>query len=276
VAANLRIIYDNATARGTLSASTTAGSLAASNLLTDIKSEVWRSTATTATLTLTWTNSEFVSCVALPFCNLSSAATLRVRGYTNVADATPAIDTGAQYACPATFGQVNWGQQFLGANSYAYGGGTYGVIWFASTSVKKLVIDIADTTNVQGYIEASKLITGTYWTPTNNVEYGAELTVADTSTHERSDAGDLRTDRGTLHKVLSLDLTMLTSVDRNGLWNIMRGNGMSRPVFLSMTPLSDDPTEEQIYQVYGKLSKQGSVRYQFINQFTTSLEIEEV
>jgi hypothetical protein len=274
--ANLRIVYDNAALRSTLTASTTAGSLAASNLMSDIKSEVWRSTSTSATLTLTWTSAEYVSCVALPFCNLTTAATIRVRGYTNTGDATPAIDTGAQSASPTTLGQINWGQQFLGVNSYAYGGGTYAVIWFASTAVKKLVIDLVDTSNTQGYVEAAKLITGAYWTPANNADYGVELTVADSSTHERSDAGDLRTDRGTLHKVLNLDLTMLTSVDRNALWSIYRGNGLSRPIFLSLTPLSDDVVEEQIYQVYGKLSKQGSIRYQFINQFSSTIEIEEI
>lgn len=83
----LRIVYDNAIDRSTLSASSTAGSLASSNLLTDNKSEVWRSTGTTARLTATWSVAELIACVAMPYCNLSSTATMRVR-LTSEAQAT--------------------------------------------------------------------------------------------------------------------------------------------------------------------------------------------
>ena len=72
----MRIVADNAADRSTLIASSTAGLLAASNLLTDIKSEVWRSTGTSATLTMSWPVAELVGMVALPFCSLLSLVSL--------------------------------------------------------------------------------------------------------------------------------------------------------------------------------------------------------
>lgn len=273
---NLRIVYDNVADNATLAASSTAGSLIVDNLKTDIKSEIWRSTGTSATITLTWSPGEIIGMLAMPFCSLTAAATFRVRAYITAADALPAVDTGVQMACPGTpFGEWEWGMVPLGVNAYSYGGGTYGVIWFPASAYEKIVLDIDDSSNPLGYIEASRIVAGAYWSPVNNTEYGAEITLVDTSKQERSDAGDLKTDRGTLHKVLSFDLSLMPSTDRNALWNILRGNGMYSPIYVSLTPESTDSTEEQIFQVYGKLSKQSPIRYQFINQFNTSVEIEE-
>lgn len=276
--ANLRVVYENAADSATLSASTTAGSLAASNLLTDIKSEVWRSTGPTATLTATWAAGELVGMVAFPFCSLSSGATIRVRAYTNMADATPVLDTGVQMAAEAPpFDVWGWGSEPLGVNAYAYGGAAYGCVWLNTiVAVKKIVIDIDDSSNPLGYIECSRLVTGSYWEPVYNAEYGVEVGAGDLSKHERSDAGDLRTDRGAIYKTMSLDLNYMPAADRNAMWRILRGNGMSRPVYLSLVPKAQDAFEEQMFQIYGKLSRTSAMKYQFMNQYSSTLEIEEI
>lgn len=274
---NMRVVYDNAADRATITASTTAGGLVPSNLQTTPKSEVWRSTSPIATLTLTWPTQELISAICVPFSSLTSAATFRVRAYTYTTDTEPVLDTGVQMACAGnTFDEVGWGSTPLGVNGYAYGSSSYGTIWFEVGAYQKIVLDIDDNSNPLGYVEAGRIVAGTHWSPVINVEYGVQATVVDTSKQERSDAGDLRTDRGTQHKVVSFDLSLMPSVDRNSLWNILRGSGSHTPVFMSLTPSSDDSIEEQIFQVYGKISRQAAIKYQFANQFSTSLEIEEV
>ena len=106
--ANLRIVYDNAANRATVAASTTAGTLTASNLLTDIKSQVWRSIGTSATLTLEWDDAEMVGMVSLPFASLTSEATIQVLGYLYTTDSNPLFDTGEQFACPSAFGTFDY------------------------------------------------------------------------------------------------------------------------------------------------------------------------
>lgn len=76
---NMRIVYDNVVSRAVLAASSTAGALAVANLQADDKSSVWRAMGTTARLTATWSAAEPIAAVALPFCNLSPTATMRVR-----------------------------------------------------------------------------------------------------------------------------------------------------------------------------------------------------
>lgn len=271
------MVYDNAADRATVSVSSAAGSLGAANLLTDTKSEVWRSTSTSATLTINFDEQEIVGVVALAFCSLTSTSTIRVRGYELAGDASPAFDTGSVLACAyAPLALWDWGTEALGVNAYSYGGGTYGVVWFEQMAVEKLVVDIADTANPLGYVEASRLITGSYWSPENNCEYGATVNYADMSKHERTEAGDLRTERGARYKQISINLTFMPAADRARLWDIVRGNGISKPIFFSLTPESDDPVEEQTFQLYGKLSKAAATSYQFINQFSAPLELEEV
>lgn len=272
--ANLRVVYNNSVDRATLSATAGVGTLVAANLLTDIKSEVWRTGGAFGSITLTWTNSEVIGCVALPFCSLSPTAVMRVSGFAELSDTVPIIDTGTILACPVGIGAWDWGTTALGVNSFAYAGASYAVAWFGQKSVKKLVIDILD--EGKPYFEVSRVVAGAYWTPLNNAEYGVQLTMMDTSKHERSDAGDLRTERGLMYKKISLDLSLMPAEDRNVIWNISRINGMTKPLFLSLTPEVSDTVEEQTFSLYGKLSQQSSLRYQFANQFNTSIELEEI
>jgi hypothetical protein len=278
MANNLRIVYDNAGDRASIAASSTAGALVASNLQNDIKSQIWRSVGTTATLTLTWPNgSEMVGVVTLPFNNFTSTATIQVQGYTNIGDSTPLFDTGAQYACPSSLGDFVWGSLPLGVNAYSFGGGSYATIWFPIATVRKLVVTLVDASNTDGYLEAARLVTGSYWEPTYSAQYGAEMSANDTSKHERSDSGDLHTDRGPQYRSLTVDIQYMPTTDRNQMWRIALGNGMGYPVYFSLTPEnSDDTTGEQIFQLYGKLSKSSSIKYQFYNQFNSTIELEEI
>lgn len=272
----LRIVYNNAANRGTVTASSTAGSLVASNLLTDSKADTWRATGTSATITITFPTAELVSMVAFPFCNLTSSGTFRAQCYTNVADASPVLDTGTVLAAaPTPLGMWDWGNVPMGVNSYSYGGASYGVIWFATQSVKKVVLTVSDSTNPSGYIEASRLVMGAYWSPENDAELSPQWIPVENSNHERSDAGDLRTDIGTLNKKLQLTLPVMTAADRNTMMNILRGNGMSRPIYLSLFPQDDDSSSEQAFQVYGKLAQQTGVTLSNWNLYSTTIEIEE-
>ncbi|WP_170298783.1 phage head spike fiber domain-containing protein [Massilia eburnea] len=98
----MRIVYDNAVSRAVLAASSTAGVLAVGNLQADDKASVWRATGKAARLTATWANAESIGAVALPFCNLSPSATMRVR-VSKEASATNLL------SYPSNFDRSPWG-----------------------------------------------------------------------------------------------------------------------------------------------------------------------
>lgn len=272
----LRVVYNNAANRGTVTASSTAGTLVASNLLTDSKADTWRATGTSATITVVFTTAEIVNSIITPFANYTSGATFRVKYYTNAADVSSIYDSTALSACaPVPLGLWEWGSVPLGVNAYSYGGASYGRLFTPTHTVKKIEITITDTGNPSGYIEASRLVVGSYWEPNNDAELSPQWIPVEDSTHERSDAGDLRTDIGTLNKKLQITLPVMDATDRNAMMNVLRGNGMSRPIFLSLFPDDEDSTKEQHFQVYGKLAQQTGITLANWNLYSTTIEIEE-
>lgn len=272
----LRIIYDNALARASsLVASSEAGALVAAQLKTDIKSAVWRSVGTTASLTLQFPNTETFSGVALPYSNMDSNTTMRVRVYTNVADTTPVFDTGVLPAVCYSALAV-WGfAQPLGVNSFAYGGATCPRLWFSEQSGKKVLIDLVDTGNASGYLEAGRLCLGRYWSPLDGADFGASVLPQDTTVNYRSAAGDLLSDRGTKSRKIPIQLSYMVESDRAQLMDILLGNGMSQPMLFSLFPDQGGALEHH-HMLYGKLSALSAVAIASALRYSSPVEIEEV
>jgi hypothetical protein len=270
---NLRIVSDNAAERATLTASTTAGALVATNLQTATKSDVWRATGTSATLTLTWSAAELASCVAL-LGNFSPTATIRVRGYSDSAGTTLVLDTGAQLACPAPAMRLRGWSAAQAASAYAFGGGAYGRIWFAQTSVQRLVIDLVDTNNLQGYVEAAWAVVGPYWSPVYNAS-AASLEPVDTTELYRTDAGDPGASAGYIFRRVPINLSAMPSADRATFVGLLR-NSRAYPILVSVFPESADLALERDNMIYGHRSKDSSVAIQYAAAYSTTIEIEEV
>lgn len=279
---NLRILYDNvADDCSSIAADTTSGTLVAANLLTDIKTEVHRSTSTTVRYTLEWSSLQTLNMVVLPFCNLTSTATIRARLYTNTSDvvgvATPAVDSGTVLACAyAPLGAWAWGAAPLGVNAFSYGGAAYGRVYFTAAQGRKLVVDVVDVDNTAGYIDAARFVTGHYWSPDKNAAYGPSIAPKSNTQGRRTDSGDLRTERRPQHRVLKLELEYIADEDdRATVYDILAGNGRTRPVFVSLFPENANPRREQAHQVYGKLEDSAMSAPRF-GVFAAPLAIEEI
>lgn len=276
---NLRIVGDNCADRGELVASSQVSTtLGVNNLLTDVKNAVWRSTGTSATVTVTWSSNETMQMVALPWCNLTGTATIRARLYTNTSDvvgvASPVADTGTVTAVRKVQASVRGLP--LGVNSFAYGGGQYAVAWFGLPSLgRKLVVDLVDTSNAAGYLEAARLVAGAYWEAAINPQVGASVEFIELSRHERTDAGSLVTERGARARKITMDLAKMPATDRDALWDIVRGNGMGVSLFASMMPASSDTGAEALWQVYGRFGSSIPVAFAEWNAFAAQLVIEE-
>jgi len=274
---NLRIVRTNDSDIGTLSATEEAGSLVVENLQTDIKTEAWRSTTKFPSITATFSPAIDASMVVLAFSNLSSTATMTVKGYTLVGDGSPAFNTGAVSCCPSgPLSDLDWGVDASGINSVSIGGGVYGAVWFTSASVEKIVIDISDTNNADSYIEAGKLVIGDHWEADCNADYGARLIFDDRSRTIRSDSGNLVTERGTRNKRIAMDLSFMAQADRNQVIDLLVNNGISRPFYISLFPEDADSKLEQSYQLYAKMSEVSPLVNSFYTRDATQLEVQEV
>ena len=275
---NIRILYQNQAKRAaSVSSSSVAGSLVAANLLTDIKTQITRSTATAVQYTLTWTSAVALNMVGLAFTNLSSLSTIRAQVFSETADVVANTDSGTVSACAyAPLGQFSWGATPLGVNAYRFGGASYGRVYFPGTSGKKLVIDVNDATNASGFIECGCLITGAYWSPEANPEYGAELSVQYGANHIESEAGDLRTPNKAKRRAMDLSLQWLrTPADQLHMHEIMM-QGMGTPLWVSLFPEDENPVLEQRHQMYCKLEGDTSMSHPRYGQFAAPLRVREI
>ena len=310
---NLRVIYNNLADLPTTSITASSAQFATpvSNLKKDQKGLVWRSAANalasataTAVLTVDLGSAQSIGGIILPYTNLnSSTAAIEVRGYST--PATVAINplTGAvtftggtavtgyvysQVCSPwNTLGLSAWGTNPATANTYAYGGGTCARVWLSAAvqalSAQYLYITITDTYSsalAGRYIEASRLIIGKYWSPKYNTGYGMTTSQQDLSTHERTESGDLTTQRGPRFSKLNFDLNFLDQSDRKELTRIMLGNGLPKPMFVSLFPnngtSSADAEMERAHQLYSKLMQVPGISYSMLDTYSTQLELEEV
>ena len=272
---NLRIIHANyADQATTLTASTTSGSLAASYVQTDLKGQAHRSTTTFVSYTLKWTGGVSIGAVALPATNLTSAAAMRVRLYSDTALTTVIADTGIITACPGLAATPWTWTATRNVNGFAYGVLSKAVAWFAQnySGVKGCFIEIDDPTNAAGYIDCARLVAGPWWQPEWGAEYGCTTTVVDNSTNARTDAGDLPSDRAPMHQELTLNLPALSEAERAELMQILRANGVWKPVFVSLMPRKGTAAEQD-YMVYGK-RKNAPIAHPFFERFTAAMEIE--
>lgn len=274
---NLRIIHDNAADRAVLTASSQAGTLGPANLQRERKSAVLRSGGTALAITATLPLGEIVGGVVLPFCNLTSNATIRVRGYAEPGDAAPLIDTGQVLACAyAPLGAWEWGAAALAVNAFSFGGGTYARVWFPRTTARYFVIELADPGNPADYIECSRLVLGNYWEPSVNASYGASVTPVDTSTQYRKGSGEQGVENGSAYRKLTLALEHMTQQDRASVWRLVHGSGKRRPILVSLFPDHADPELEQTHQLYGRLSDLAAISTPYFETYATSLDIEEL
>jgi hypothetical protein len=278
---NTRIIYNNAVDRGDLAASTTAGALAVTRLATRKKSEAWRSTGTSATLYLTLAAAELLGAVVLPYCNLTSAATMRVKvGATKavVDSAGPYLyDSGTIAALAAApEAPLGWGAPVQGVNSFAFGGASCARHWFtAKVSGAVVRIDLTDTGNPAGYVEASRLVVGDYWELNVNPDTGLALSVEDSHQQYRNSANDLMTELGTTYRTLGLKLSDMPAADRAKLWSVLCSNGRAVPLFVSVFPGAADGPLESTYQLLCQLSSSSQVSATAFTRYGASLDLVE-
>ena len=271
----MRIALVNKSDNATLTASSQASGLVVGNLKTPYKSQVWRSTSDTATLTVEWPTGELISVVCLPFCSLSAAATIRVRAYTESSDVSPKYDSGVFVARPPVeFGDVDWGGEILGVNSYAYGEYSCCAVWIPVDSYEKLVIDINDSLNPVGYIEAGRLFCSSYYKFTANADYGSSMSLADNDTQTRTEAGDLLSDKGTVYKTVSIDMSWFPEKDKRALLGLLLSATKTKPLLVQVAEMNDS-VSNQHWTIFGKLTRNSEIVARTFDSYNSTLSIEE-
>jgi hypothetical protein len=184
-------------------------------------------------------------------------------------------DSGAVLACPAPAVTLRGWTAAQAASAYAYGGGACARMWLPTAQqAYGMAVDIVDTNNLQGYVEAARLVAGPYWSPTYNAS-DASMTPVDTTEIYRTDAGDQGANAGYVYRRVPINLAAMRAADRAVFVNILR-NSRAYPLLLSVFPGAADLALERDNMVYGRRSKDSDVVVQYGAAYSTTIEIEEI
>lgn len=296
--ANLRIVTNNEAVGATITPSSTASSnTIASNLIDQQKTSVWRSntsstTSVTANLLIVPPGPTTINFLGLFFTNLTSLATVRVRGWIGAAptlggtvdsptitttNSTLVFNTTYLSVIPVqTLGKFAWGISPLGEN--AYSGRTSHARLYISNTVQcsSYTVEIKDINNSK-QVEIGNLVIGKYWSPTYNTSYGLSSEYVDTSELIRSENGNLLTIIKPVFHKLEFNLKWLMDSDRAELLRIFRSIGKRTPLFISLFPEnSEDYQKELMHQIYGKLSDTYAIDHPMYSIYSSKIQIEEL
>ena len=191
-----------------------------------------RTTSTAGqTVNYTWTTDQIVNMVAVCRHNLSDAATIRVRTYsdtgmTSLIDDNTPLDAFNGTLLPAPFSMTDARFRNL-KNSIYY--------LTRRTNVRAIKLDFADASNPDGYMEFARVLAGDYFQPAIGPEYGATMTQMTATTQSRMEGGDLRSDKRADWREAAVSLHAIKDSDDYDDWAaLIQGLGMDRSTWIDL------------------------------------------
>ena len=220
--ANILLLSPSDSDAATLVADSEVSTLPAANLQNIQPKKKWRTTSLTPYLTLDF---GAAGCAANGFAlighNLTSAATIRVRGKaTFPVTSSPTVDTTASSAWPATGKPADtYWPHYLSW-----------LAWSNAVALRYWRVDIADSGNADGYVQAGRLMLGTYWQPTTNFDLaGTPLGRDQRDVQTVTAYGEIFTDRRARSAARRFSLQISATDKRevnDGIGEIQRLRGM--------------------------------------------------
>lgn len=255
---NMRIISSNLADGAALTSADFVGTLPVSNLQVEGRARVAR-TANAAGLKVI--NGDFETARAVSGCvlyghNLTSSATWRLQCWAGPAQTGAVVyDSSTVRALRRIgWGNFRFGLVPWGATVYSGWPRAHSVLWLPeAVGARSFRLSLADPANAAGYIQAKRLLLGSYFSPGLNPEYGLDLNWRSLTTQQRTQAASLRSDGGPKFRALSGELGHLDASERARWMEISREVGLEREVFVSVFPDAGSSLERD-YSMLGKFT----------------------
>jgi hypothetical protein len=279
MANNLRVISTTDVDAATLTSGDFTASLPVGNLQLEGRARVARTTNATGTKTINgnFAGSTLCSALVLYGHNLTGTATWRLRLYAG-ANQTGTVVYDSTTLTPLTvtgWGSFAWGVEPWGSGVFRDWQQPFYTLWFSEVFALSFRLELVDTLNPAGYLQASRLIIGRYLTPTFNAEYGLALAWETNSEQRRTLGGSVRTDRRASFRRLSFDLGLLDLSER-ALWlDLARSSGLHRELFVSVYPQASAELERD-HSILVKFSQAAPNTLPVPNRWSQKFEMIEV
>lgn len=285
--ANLLLAYQNNVDAGTLSGGTWLASLPLVNLQSRLVQRVARSSGVTLAATKfdldLGSTTKQTGVVAIVTHNFSVSAKVRIRGDDAADFASPVYDSGWVDVWPAgmipqsllEWEDDNFWLGTLSANARAGYQSPYIHALPSAQTLRYWRVEIDDTTNTDGYVQAGRFFISPAWRPEVNYALGAGLTFVDDSPIETSLSGAEYFDvRGKAREfVLTLEGLTESEAYDNAL-QMQRQIGISGEVL--QVPDTDDTARLPARAYVGRLSDLSPIVNPSPGRFRVTLKIKEL
>jgi hypothetical protein len=250
---------------GSLSGGSWNASYPITNIQTTQPGDVARSTNDTASNTrfiLDAGSSQSWQMFAFINHNFSHGAEIRIR----VADHPEASPAGSLDVTltvdlsTVTWGSLPWGGfPWSGSDADFPGGFTAFYVHTASVAGRYVIVDITDESNSDGYVQFGRFLAGVPFVPTENIQYGFEIGIADPSRIERAKSGTPFSQTKPKYRRASGNLRFLTETEAlSSAHEIMRGLGISGGLLAVIDP-DDEAGILNRRLIYGTLTDPGAL-----------------
>lgn len=237
---NFRIVWDNKSDAATLSATPAlVATLPETHLQQAGRANVARTTSTAdQAIKGNFAAAGYVSSMILWRHNLSPDATVRLRLYSGAGQTgTLLYDSTAvaPYSAKA-FGDLLWGIDPFGDSVFTEWGIYWSTLWFTPVAALSFQLDLSDSANTDGYMQAARLIIGPTLTGVNNASYNYAVGWQEDTRQERTAGGSLRSDAADPFREFKIPLNWIEASDRPKLLEMRRRVGMRQDFFFSLFP----------------------------------------
>lgn len=262
-----QILFDNLLHNAALSTtSTQVSGFPIANLKSN-KGQVFRVNGNTSNIRMSWTTPQTIKCIAIPFSNLSSNATITVIGYSDNSFTDQVFSSGAVRPILTNVASTPV-SKFQRKQSPIFR-----VLISRVSNIRSVSITITDTS--LSNIDISTIVCGDTWSPTYGINFGVNMSINKTDSNRRTQAGNTYTDKGHSIKNMSIPINTLSTSDRSTLIRSLQKVGTSSPILVLAFPSSDDINKEYLYQIYGTISGSATISNSTYFTYATSLTIEE-
>jgi hypothetical protein len=260
----IRMLLADQVLTSTLTSSDFAAALPVTNLQTEGRGKVARTSNATGTKTINGNllAAASINCAVLYRHNLRYNGTWRLQLYSAANQTTQVYDSAATNAYTSGL--------FTGWDA------GFSVMYFTTVaSVLSFRVELADGSHPSGYLEAKRLLLGSYFEPGVNVEYPLALRWKDDSVQRRTMGSSVRTDARAKYRCLTGGMGRITDAERDTLTDQLRDVGLSKEIFVSAFPGATG-TKERDYALLGKFPTMPQMRHHEYNNHRVDFEVEEV
>ncbi len=203
--------------------------------------------------------------IALPYHTISSAGTIRIRGYAGAGHTSLVYDSGTNNVWESGLTVENTAGMNIG----------YTIVPTADQTARYWLIEITDTGNAAGYVDVGRLILAAGWQPSVNLSIGAKLPLVTKTDMEDTDGGATTFTTRPVRRQTAFEIKYLQEAEAlDSAYTMQRIAGASGQIMWVQSPTTTTQMHNLAY--LATLEELNGIEYPFSLYQSVAFRLREV